>query len=345
MSLAVLFSFAACQSQQSTAPEENNQTQEDTQEIDWRKYEGTTLKAFVSYGKIENAFEDFTAKTGINVEFTPLSTGKALAQLNAEEGKSDVDVWLGGGADAYIAAKDLGYLLQYVPSGAADIDEMYKDKDGFWTAVSFQAAGIIVNNEVLKELDLPAPKTWEDLADPMYKGEIIFANPAISGTAYSMLETMYQNWGEEKTFDYLEKLNANIAYYTEGGGEPSKKVAAGEFAIGFVPITGEYYKLQDEAPVTVIIPEDLLPWIPSPVAIFANSQNQDAAKLFADYFTSQEGGNALQKAEARIMARDDVDMPEIMSGANKDSFVPVDIVKMGENRDKVLERFKEIAGL
>ena len=222
---------------------------------------------------------------------------------------------------------------------------MYKDKDGFWTAVSFQAAGIIVNNEVLKELDLPAPKTWEDLADPMYKGEIIFANPAISGTAYSMLETMYQNWGEEKTFDYLEKLNANIAYYTEGGGEPSKKVAAGEFAIGFVPITGEYYKLQDEAPVTVIIPEDLLPWIPSPVAIFANSQNQDAAKLFADYFTSQEGGNALQKAEARIMARDDVDMPEIMSGANKDSFVPVDIVKMGENRDKVLERFKEIAGL
>lgn len=309
-----------------------------------KKFEGVTLKAFTSYGKIENSFADFTAKTGINVEFTPLSTGAALAKLNAEEGKTDVDVWLGGGADAYIAAKEKGYLMQYVPAGAADIDPMYKDAEGYWTAVSFQAGGIIVNNEVLKKLNLPMPKTWKDLTDPVYKDEIIMANPAISGTAYSLLETMYQNWGEEETYKYLEELNKNVAYYTEGGGEPSKKVAAGEFAVGFVPITGAFYKLQEESPVTVIMPEDLLPWIPSPVAIFANSKNVEAAKVFADYFTSEEGGDALQKAEARIMSRDDIEMPEIMKDANKKNFVKVDIAKMAENRDKVLAKFKEIAG-
>ncbi|MEL7647282.1 MAG: ABC transporter substrate-binding protein [Sedimentibacter sp.] len=357
LSLVMMISLVACGSKNSTTPalanetaktEQNAQTEpvkNDTNgTTDEKKFEGVTLKAFVSYGNIENAFADFTEKTGIKVEFTPLSTGAALAKLNAEEGKSDVDVWLGGGADSYIAAKDKNYLYQYVPEGAKDIDEMFKDKDGYWTAVSFQTAGIIVNNEVLKKLDLPAPKSWEDLTNPIYKGEIIFANPAISGTAYSMVETMYQNWGEEKTYDYLTRLNENVAYYTEGGGEPSKKVAAGEFAIGFVPVTGEYYNMQDESPVSIIIPEDIFPWIPSPVAIFQNSKNIEAAKVFADYFTSKEGGDSLQKAEVRIMSRNDVEMPEIMKDATKDSFVPVDMAKMAENRDKVLKKFSEIAG-
>ncbi len=341
LSLVLMLSLVACGSK---ATKEPAKTENNAQTTDAKKFEGVTLKAFVSYGKIENAFADFTEKTGIKVEYTPLSTGAALAKLNAEEGKSDVDVWLGGGADSYIAAKDKGYLYKYVPEGAKDIDDMYKDKDGSWTAVSFQTAGIIVNNDVLKKLNLPAPKSWSDLANPIYKGEIIFANPAISGTAYSMLETMYQNWGEEKTYDYLTKLNENVAYYTEGGGEPSKKVAAGEFAIGFVPVTGEYYEMQNENPVSIIIPEDIFPWIPSPVAIFKNSKNVEAAKVFADYFTSKEGGDALQKAEVRIMARNDVEMPEVMKDASKDSFVPVDMSKMGGNRDKVIAKFTEIAG-
>lgn len=309
-----------------------------------KKFDGVTLKAIVSYGDIEPAFEKFTEDTGIKVEYTPMSTGAALAKLNAEGGKSDVDVWLGGGADAYIAAKDKGYLFKYEPKGAKDIDEMYKDPEGYWTAVSFQAAGIIVNNKVLEEKGLDAPKSWEDLTDPKYKDEIIFANPAISGTAYSLLETMYQNKGEEYTYDFLERLNENVAYYTEGGGEPAKKVSAGEFAIGFTPITGDYYDLANEYPVSIIEAEDLFPWIPSPVAIFESSEQKEAAQVFADYFTSKEGGDALQSAEARIMSRDDVAMPENMKHLKKDNFLPVDMAKMAENRDKVLAKFLEIAG-
>ncbi|MEG2018766.1 MAG: ABC transporter substrate-binding protein [Clostridium sp.] len=341
LSLVLTLSLVACGSKSTN---ESAKTENTAQTTDEKKFEGVTLKAFTSYGKIENAFADFTEKTGIKVEYTPLSTGAALAKLNAEEGKSDVDVWLGGGADSYIAAKDKDYLYQYVSEGSKDIDDMYKDKDGSWTAVSFQTAGIIVNTQVLEKLNLPVPKTWEDLTNPIYKGEIIFANPAISGTAYAMLETMYQNWGEEKTYDYLTKMNENVAYYTEGGGEPSKKVAAGEFAIGFVPVTGEYYELQKENPVSIIIPEDMLPWISSPVAIFKNSKNIEAAKVFVDYFTSKEGGDALQKAEVRVMSRNDIEMPEVMKDVTKDSFLPVDMSKMAENRDKVLARFTEIAG-
>lgn len=60
-------------------------------------------------------------------------------------------------------------------------DAGYRDKDGYWTGLALVPAGFLVNNDVLKEKGLEAPKTWEDLADPKYKDEIIMASPAISG--------------------------------------------------------------------------------------------------------------------------------------------------------------------
>lgn len=346
LSSLLTLSLVACSQETDQAAEDTStaETTETTEESSDKPFEGTTLTAYVSYGQAENAFEKFTEETGIEVEFTPMSTGEVLSKLNAEDGEGTVDVWLGGGADAYIAAKDEGYLLQYESENAADIDEMFKDPDDYWTAVSFQAAGMMYNTEVLDELGVEAPETWEDLTDPAFQDEIIWANPAISGTAYSMLETMYQVWGEDQTFDYLTRLNENVSYYTDGGGEPSQKVASGEFAVGFVPITGEYYQMSEDYPVEIKIADDLLPWIPSPVAIFENTQNEEAAKVFVDYFTSKEGGDALQLAEERIMSRDDVDSLGKMPTVEKSAFEPVDMGEMAENRDYVLERFAEIAG-
>ena len=97
-----------------------------------------------------------------------------------------------------ISAVELGYLEQYESPEAEAIDAGYRDKDGYWTGLALVPAGFLVNNDVLKEKGLEAPKTWEDLADPKYKDEIIMASPAISGTQYAILNGTLQAWGEEK---------------------------------------------------------------------------------------------------------------------------------------------------
>ena len=102
------------------------------------------------------------------------------------------DVWFGGGVDSYISAAELGYLDQYESPEAEAIDAGYRDKDGYWTGLALVPAGFLVNNDVLEEKGLEAPKTWEDLADPKYKDEIIMASPAISGTQYAILNGTLQ---------------------------------------------------------------------------------------------------------------------------------------------------------
>lgn len=229
-----------------------------------KPYAGTKLSVMLAYGGADASFDAFTEKTGIEVEFVEISTGKALAQLQAEDGNTTADVWFGGGVDSYISAAELGYLEQYVSPEAEAINPNYRDADGYWTGLALVPAGFLVNNDVLEEKGLEIPKTWEDLADPAYKGEIIMASPAISGTQYAILNGTIQAYGEEKGWEVWEGINENVDFYAQGGGEPGPKCCAGEFGVAVLAMTGGTFAYEEEYPVTAVYPEDMIPWTPAP---------------------------------------------------------------------------------
>lgn len=309
-----------------------------------KPYEGTTLNVMLAYGGAEAAFDAFTEKTGIKVEYVEISTGKALAQLQAENGNTTADIWFGGGVDSYISATDLGYLEQYVSPEAEAINPAYSDADGYWTGLALVPAGFLVNNDVLAEKNLEAPKTWEDLADPKYKGEIIMASPAISGTQYAILNGTIQAYGEEKGWEVWKGINENVDFYAQGGGEPGPKCAAGEFGIAVLAMTGGTFAMEAEYPVTAVYPEDMIPWTPAPIAIFKNSQNKDAAKVFVDYLLSKEGQEALREADARIMARGDVAIPEAIGTVDTEKLIDQDVLLFGSQREALLEKWAAMVG-
>ena len=309
-----------------------------------KPYEGTTLNVMLAYGGAEAAFDAFPEKTGIKVEYVEISTGKALAQLQAENGNTTADIWFGGGVDSYISATDLGYLEQYVSPEAEAINPAYSDADGYWTGLALVPAGFLVNNDVLAEKNLEAPKTWEDLADPKYKGEIIMASPAISGTQYAILNGTIQAYGEEKGWEVWKGINENVDFYAQGGGEPGPKCAAGEFGIAVLAMTGGTFAMEAEYPVTAVYPEDMIPWTPAPIAIFKNSQNKDAAKVFVDYFLSKEGQEALREADARIMARGDVAIPEAIGTVDTEKLIDQDVLLFGSQREALLEKWAAMVG-
>ena len=309
-----------------------------------KPYEGTTLNVMLAYGGAEAAFDAFTEKTGIKVEYVEISTGKALAQLQAENGNTTADIWFGGGVDSYISATDLGYLEQYVSPEAEAINPAYSDADGYWTGLALVPAGFLVNNDVLAEKNLEAPKTWEDLADPKYKGEIIMASPAISGTQYAILNGTIQAYGEEKGWEVWKGINENVDFYAQGGGEPGPKCAAGEFGIAVLAMTGGTFAMEAEYPVTAVYPEDMIPWTPAPLAIIKNSQHKDAAKVFVDYFLSKEGQEALREADARIMARGDVAIPEAIGTVDTEKLIDQDVLLFGSQREALLEKWAAMVG-
>ncbi len=88
------------------------------------------------------------------------------------------------------------------------------------------ALGWGYNTDLFKQKNYKEPKCWADLLDPSLKGEIQMANPNSSGTAYTALASLVQIMGEDKAFDYLKQLNANVSQYTKSGSAPVKRQPA-----------------------------------------------------------------------------------------------------------------------
>jgi iron(III) transport system substrate-binding protein len=308
------------------------------------RFEGVTLNVMVAYHGAYRTFDAFTELTGIRIEYVSMSTGAALAQMQAAGGVSGADIWFGGGVDSYIAAAELGFLYRYISPEAEAINPNFRCPDGYWTGLALVPQGFLVNNMLLEELGLEPPRTWEDLADPRFANEIIMASPAISGSQYAILNGTLQAWGEEKGWDIWSRINDNMQFYAQGGGQPGPMVLAGEFAVAVLALTGGTFEHELNYPVTAIYPEDMIPWTPAPIAIFSDSQNKEAAKVFVDYFLSREGQEALREADARIMARDDVDVPAAIGNVNLDLLIDQDVLLFGSQRDELLQRWSDLVG-
>ncbi|NBG88218.1 ABC transporter substrate-binding protein [Isachenkonia alkalipeptolytica] len=353
--LMLMFSLIACgqeeEPEESEDPGEAVENEEETAEgdgeeeaVEEKPFEGTVLEVSVAYGGAEDSFEQFTEETGIEIEWVSLSTGAKLSQLQAEEGETTTDIWFGGGVDSYFNARDLGYLHQYESPEFENIDPKYLDPEGYFGALSLVPFGFIVNEDLIEDLELDMPSNWEDLRDSQYSGEIIMADPSISGGQYAILSSLIQVMGEDEAWDYWEAVNENVDFYAQSGGEPQQKVAAGEFAIGLTAIHGQTFGLMETAPVAALFPEEHIPWIPAPIAIFENSENKEAAKVFVDWYLSEHGQTILMEADARIMANENVAPPEEMDTLNMEQLIDFDLEEMGRERENILDRWKDVIG-
>ena len=332
------------ENEETTEDSDNNEEANKDEEKSETNFDGRTLNVVATSESYVPLFEEFTKETGAKVEFLSMSSGEVISRTKAE-GKPMADLWFGGGLDAFMAAKDDGLLENYQSEMTDKLPEEYKDKDGFYFSKGLTVVGFLLNDSILEEKGLEAPKSWKDLADPKYKGEIIMSNPAISGTNYAALKGLLDLYGEEEGWDLFSKINDNIDFYSKRGKDPQEKTAQGEFAIGIIPVDKMAFDTAKDNNLTVVYPEDGIAWVPEGVAIFKDSENADVAKAFVDFMLGE-------KAQGMIAEIDGKDSNQLIVpgiegldlGLPKDKLIKEDLSTFGSMREEVLNRFKELAG-
>ena len=173
--------------------------------------------------------------TGVKINMSLKGSGEALAQLIAERENPKTDVWFGGTGDPHLQAAEQGLTLEYKSASLPQLHEWAQQQakqSGYKTVGIYSGPlGFGYNTELIAKKKMDVPKSWADLLKPEYKGEIQVANPASSGTAYTMIATLVQLMGEDKAFEYLKALHRNVGVYTRSGTAPIKAVARGETAV------------------------------------------------------------------------------------------------------------------
>lgn len=302
------------------------------------------VSVYIAYTGINEILQAFTQDTGIEVEYLEMSSGEVLTRLRAAKGKAQADVWFGGGLDSYVAGAKEGFLEPYISPEREVYDPMFYNAEGYWSGISLGAVDFLVNNEIMEKKGLPMPTSWSDLTNPIYKGEILMATPAVSGTFYAMVWAILSANGEEDGWKLLEAMDQNVPYYSKRGAEPANKVSIGEAAVAVAPFdTGESLKAQGYN-VSTTFPTDGVPWYIAPVALFKGAKNPETGKALIDWVLSERGQETLAKYNTQAPVRPGVKLAPAVQAMRDSNLVKADVVLGGQERKRVLAAWQERFG-
>ena len=185
--------------------------------------------------------------------------------------------------------KKNGWLAAYLPQEVAQhFDKDYYDPEGFSITTRILVSPFGINTNLVKMED--APKSFADLLDPKWKGKMVKAHPAYSGTIMNATFEIARDLG----WGYFEKLAKQNIMQVQSATDTPKRIVLGERA---VMIDGAgYLVIRDKEagkPVDVIYPAEGTPLATGPSAVFAAAPNPNAARLFQNWMHSREAQQML----------------------------------------------------
>ncbi|MFO7546211.1 MAG: ABC transporter substrate-binding protein [Trueperaceae bacterium] len=307
----------------------------------------TFAQNLVVYSSVdeENAraiLDAFTADTGIQVQMVFLSSGPALSRIEAESNRPQADVWFGAPSENHILAKERGLTQPYVTAHAAALPEAFKDAEGYWHAIYTNPLAVAVRTDILESRGATVPTSWEDLTDPQYRGLIQMPSPQSSGTAYNVILTLREIFGEEGAFEYMKRLNPNVQTYTQSGTAPSGALGVGETAVA-IQFSPGFLRLIDEGfPVQLVFPSEGVGYEVAAMSILQGATNLEQARALADWITSQAGQQALSVRKTYFMPiRADVSAGEGVPSLDDIELVSFDPAFAAENRQRLVDAWVE----
>ncbi|GAB2203922.1 putative 2-aminoethylphosphonate ABC transporter substrate-binding protein [Roseibium sp. ROS1] len=284
--------------------------------------------------------------TEINV--LRLSTGKLGARLLAEAGNPQADVIWGWAVSAMMDPQILEMLEPYAAKGVDVLPASFRGEDGKWFAPIGYMGAFCVNTARLEEKGLPMPKSWKDLENPDFKGEILMPDPNSSGTGYLHVNAVLQTMGEEAGWAQLEAVDPNMAQYTSSGSKPCKSARVGEYTVGISLAFTAMQSIEEGYPLAMVFPEEGVGYELEASGLMESSDNKDAAKAFLDWTMSDEAIGLYQQYKALItvpgvdasQAAEKAGLPADISTV----LAKIDFVTAAKNQTAVKETWKEKLG-
>jgi iron(III) transport system substrate-binding protein len=183
---------------------------------------------------VKPVLEEFTRDTGIKVN-TVFAQNGLDERIKAEGANSPADLLLSVDVSQLVKAVELG-ITQKMASATLDaaVPLAYRDAGGEWFATTLRARVIYA----AKDRVTAAAMTYEELADPRWKGKICIRDGQnIYNT--SLFAGAVAHMGPVKAEEWLRGIKANLAKRPSGGDrDVAKDIASGQCDIG---IGNTYY--------------------------------------------------------------------------------------------------------
>jgi iron(III) transport system substrate-binding protein len=250
----------------------------------------------------------FTAATGIKFseEVVAPETAVTTFQQEYQAGKSpSADVYDSGDVTSMYTLQQQGYLVGYSSSEMTEYSSPYvSTPKGYYTVYRSIPLAITYRSDHLPVSE--APKTYEDLLDPKWKGKI--------GVQTTNGATAFAWWYELRNLlpsDYFDQLAKNAPRVYSSVTAVSTDLDSGAILIGAqFAISSTFTALMAGKPYKLVLPATGTPTNTQASGILAKAAHPNAAKAYTDYLLSQKGQQSWTNIIGSYSPRSDVTSPK-----------------------------------
>jgi iron(III) transport system substrate-binding protein len=296
---------------------------------------------------IKPVLDEFSAKTGVQVDLLSSGTTELVNRLKTEGDRTPADLFLTNDAGSLEQARVAGILR---PLNMREVERaipsQFRAPDNAWIGLSGRFWIIVYNKNLVKPGEL---KSMLDLGDPKWKDKIAIPN---AGSEYLQagVSVIRATYGDTKTRQFLEGLKENA------GGQVYQKssqiveaVAKGQASLGIVNHYYVYRHLaaQPSSPIAAFMPDQQEAGMGAimnvaGVGIVKSTRHLETAKLLVEFLVAQAGQKLFADLDKEYPLHPDVKADPALMERKTFRAAQVPLTRLAELREPTLTLIEQV---
>jgi iron(III) transport system substrate-binding protein len=265
-------------------------------------------------GLLEHTYE--AAHPDVDVRWLDMGSQEVYDRIRSEKANPQADLWFGGPDTIFArgAREDLLEPVKPAPGWASAIPPDAREPHDLYFGVYRTPAVIVYNSAVIAAAD--APKDWDDLLDPKWKGKVIIRYPLASGTMRAFFGMIFARSIEKtgntaQAIEWLKRLDGQTKSYEMNASILVQRIARREGLVTVWDLPDVLLEMRQSKDLAYVFPASGTPVIDDAIGVVRNAKHREAARAFLEWVGSPEAQRLAAERAYRLPARTDIPPAEL----------------------------------
>jgi iron(III) transport system substrate-binding protein len=271
---------------------------------------------------MEKAFE--AKNPQVDVRWLDMGSQDVYDRVRSEAANPQADVWYGGPQTIFGRGAKEGLLAPFRPQWASAIAPESRGAQDLYFA-SYRTAPVLVYNAKMVPAD-QAPRDWDDLLDPKWRGKILMRDPLASGTMRTVFgmvlaRSITETGSPDRGWEWLRRLDGQTKEYLQQPALMIEKLNRQEGLVTIWELTDLLWQKKRGSPLDFHFPASGAPVIDDSIGLVKGAPHPELAKQFIEFVGSVEGQELAAREAFRLPARTDIPperLPDWAQGVLRD---------------------------
>jgi len=230
-------------------------------------------------------------------------------RVRSEKANPQADVWYGGPDTIFARGARDGLLEAYRPSWAAAIPPEALGPRDLYFGLYRTPAVIVYNAAAVPPGE--APRDWDDVLQPRWKGRVLIRYPLASGTMRAIFgmilaRSVAETGSPERGFEWLRKLDGQTREYVMNASVLVEKIARQEGLVTVWDLPDVLLEMRRSKDLAYVFPASGTPVIDDAVGLVRGARHSSQARALIEWLGGPEAQLLAAENAYRLPARTDL---------------------------------------